>query len=143
MIEVNNKKYCVEIFEEQRNSLKIKVGSKEYIVHIIENGKDGSREILGNDNRISLNKQIGVVQSPIVVEQHFLEENVIQSEIPGRIVKILVNEGDTINEGDTVAVIESMKMEVEVRSPKSGIVKRILVKNGSYINIGQPIILLE
>jgi pyruvate carboxylase len=42
---------------------------------------------------------------------------------PGKLVEVLVDEGDIVREGDTICVIQQMKMELEVRSPRSGVVK--------------------
>lgn len=142
MIELNNKRYDVEIFEEQKNTLRIKIGSKEYIVHVVENDNNSTTQLLSRNTHNKVNEQVGIIQKSIEIGSSLLEENVIFSEIPGRILKILVSEGDRVSMGDTIAVVESMKMEIEIKSPRSGIVKKILVKDGSYVNVGQPIILL-
>lgn len=142
MIELDNKKYDVEIFEEQRNTLRIKIGSKEYIVHVVENDNNNTTQLLSRNTHNKVDEQVGMIQKSIEIGSSLLEENAIFSEIPGRILKILVSEGDRVSMGDTIAVVESMKMEIEIKSPRSGIVKKILVKDGSYVNVGQPIILL-
>jgi len=142
LIELNNKRYDVEIFEEQKNTLRIKIGSKEYIVHVVENDNNSTTQLLSRNTHNKVNEQVGIIQKSIEIGSSLLEENVIFSEIPGRILKILVSEGDRVSMGDTIAVVESMKMEIEIKSPRSGIVKKILVKDGSYVNVGQPIILL-
>ncbi|MEM1560614.1 MAG: biotin/lipoyl-containing protein [Ignisphaera sp.] len=139
---MNNKRYDVEIFEEQKNTLRIKIGSKEYIVHVVENDNNSTTQLLSRNTHNKVNEQVGIIQKSIEIGSSLLEENVIFSEIPGRILKILVSEGDRVSMGDTIAVVESMKMEIEIKSPRSGIVKKILVKDGSYVNVGQPIILL-
>ena len=53
--------------------------------------------------------------------------------LPGLIMKVLVKEGDTVNEGQPVAVMEAMKMENEIESPVSGKVAEILVSEGENI----------
>lgn len=142
MIELDNKRYDVEIFEEQKDTLRIKIGSKEYIVHVVENYNNSTTQLLSRNTRNKADEQVGMIQKSIEIGSSLLEENVIFSEIPGRILKVLVSEGDRVSVGDTIAVIESMKMEIEIKSPRSGIVKKILVRDGSYVNVGQPIILL-
>lgn len=44
----------------------------------------------------------------------------ISIPFPGKLVEVLVDEGDVIKEGDVICVVQQMKMELEVRSPKSG-----------------------
>ena len=51
--------------------------------------------------------------------------------------------GDVIEEGQTVCIIEAMKLMNEVRSPVSGKVVRILVENGEPVEFGQPLFVLE
>jgi len=142
LIELNNKRYDVEIFEEQKDTLRIKIGSKEYIVHVVENNNNNTTQLLSRNTHNKVNEHVSTIQKSIEIGSSLLEENVIFSEIPGRILKIFVSEGDRVSMGDTIAVVESMKMEIEIKSPRSGIVKKILVKDGSYVNVGQPIILL-
>jgi len=142
LIELNNKRYDVEIFEEQKNTLRIKIGSKEYIVHVVENDNNNTTQLLSRNTHNKVNEHVSTIQKSIEIGSSLLEENVIFSEIPGRILKIFVSEGDRVSMGDTIAVVESMKMEIEIKSPRSGIVKKILVKDGSYVNVGKPIILL-
>ncbi len=60
--------------------------------------------------------------------------------MPGKILKILVREGDQVKVGQGLLVLEAMKMENEIPSPKDGAVKRILVKEGDTVDTGQALI---
>ncbi len=60
--------------------------------------------------------------------------------MPGKILKILVKEGDQVKTGQGLLVLEAMKMENEIPAPKDGIVKKILVKEGDTVNTGDPLI---
>ncbi len=51
--------------------------------------------------------------------------------------------GDTVSEGDTVCIIEAMKILNQIEADKSGIVKAILVENASPVEFGQPLIVIE
>ncbi|MCS7110710.1 MAG: acetyl-CoA carboxylase biotin carboxyl carrier protein subunit [Ignisphaera sp.] len=112
-------------------------------MHVIENGNDISTKLEDENRYTKVDEHVNMIQGTAALERHSLGENVICSEVPGRIVKVFVNEGDSINKGDTVAIVESMKMEIEIKSSRNGVVKKVFAKNGSYINVGQPIILLE
>ena len=63
--------------------------------------------------------------------------------MPGKIVKILVKEGDIIKEGETAIIISAMKMESEYKAPATGMVKRINVAEGDVIQSDQILIELE
>ena len=54
-----------------------------------------------------------------------------------------VKVGDTVNEGDTVCIIEAMKILNQIESDKSGTVKAILVENAQPVEFGQPLIVIE
>lgn len=67
----------------------------------------------------------------------------ITSPLPGSVFAMKCKVGDTVNEGDTVMVLESMKMETEVHSPYSGTVNSILVKEGANVQTGDELILIS
>ena len=51
--------------------------------------------------------------------------------------------GDTVSEGDTVCIIEAMKILNQIEADKSGVVKAILVDNAQPVEFGQPLIVIE
>jgi len=61
----------------------------------------------------------------------------ILSPMPGKIVRVLVQEGEKVDAGQGLLVVEAMKMQNEVRSPKSGTVERLLVKEGQPVNASE------
>ena len=72
-----------------------------------------------------------------------VEGTPVESPTAGNIWKLNVAEGDTVNEGDVVAVLESMKMEIEIYAPASGKVVAIARQEGQQINAGQAIMVLD
>ncbi|MDX1399629.1 MAG: biotin/lipoyl-containing protein, partial [Oceanospirillum sp.] len=72
-----------------------------------------------------------------------VEGTPVESPTAGNIWKLNVAEGDTVKEGDVVAVLESMKMEIEIHAPASGTVIAIARQEGQQINAGQAIMVLE
>jgi len=67
----------------------------------------------------------------------------VKSEITSNVWKILVCVGDDVVEGQELMILESMKMEIPVESPRNGLVKAILVKEGQAINDGQEVLEIE
>ena len=67
----------------------------------------------------------------------------IPAPVPGKIIRIQGSSGDQVQAGDALLVLESMKMEFEVRSPHSGRIKRILVASGDQVDSGQTLVSLE
>ncbi|MEI5682625.1 biotin/lipoyl-binding carrier protein [Mesorhizobium sp. CCNWLW179-1] len=64
----------------------------------------------------------------------------ISSTMAGTIWKLELKEGDAFDLGDTVAILESMKMEIPVEADDSGTVKELLVKEGDTVDEGTHII---
>jgi pyruvate carboxylase len=67
----------------------------------------------------------------------------VGASIPGNILKVLVKEGDAINPGQSLAVIEAMKMETNVLSSVSGTVSKVYVKEGDQVKSGQLLLTIE
>lgn len=70
-------------------------------------------------------------------------ESALLSQIPGKVVSVDVSAGDDISEGDTVCVLESMKMQVSVKAHASGKVKSIRAKTGASVAKGDLIAEIE
>jgi len=57
--------------------------------------------------------------------------------------KNFINVGDSVAEGDTICIIEAMKILNQIEADKSGTVKAILVENGQPVEFGQPLVIIE
>ncbi len=66
--------------------------------------------------------------------------NILEAKLPGTIVSIKVQVGSAISEGDTVLVIEAMKMETEVKSTFTGTIQTIHVQEGNNVSAGDPLV---
>lgn len=67
----------------------------------------------------------------------------VQSPMPGKVIQILVREGDAVSEGQGVIVVEAMKMENELRAPRSGTVASLRVKEGAAVEAGALLLTIE
>ena len=67
---------------------------------------------------------------------------VITSPMPGNILKINVAQGQHVNEGDVLIVLEAMKMENEISATKSGTVAQISVTKGAVVETGTPLVVI-
>ncbi|HLR63825.1 MAG TPA: acetyl-CoA carboxylase biotin carboxyl carrier protein subunit [Pseudogracilibacillus sp.] len=67
----------------------------------------------------------------------------IKANMAGNMWKITAKVGDEVKIGDTVAILESMKMEIPVESEFSGTVKEINVNEGDFINDGDTVVTLD
>ncbi len=74
---------------------------------------------------------------------HADEGKTIMSPMPGKVVKILVSEGEEVTAGQTMIVISAMKMESEFKAAVDGVVRRISVKEGDTVEANKELISIE
>jgi biotin carboxyl carrier protein len=67
----------------------------------------------------------------------------ITAPMPGKVVRLLLHEGDEVEAGAGIAVVEAMKMQNEIKSPKKGTIQKILVSEGAAVNAGDPLAIVE
>ena len=67
----------------------------------------------------------------------------VAAPMPGRIVKVLVNEGDAVVARQGIVVVEAMKMENEVRAPRTGTVKEVRVTQGALVEARTVLVVIE
>jgi biotin carboxyl carrier protein len=67
----------------------------------------------------------------------------LTAPMPGKIVRVLVSQGDEVEAGSGVLVVEAMKMQNEIKSPKKGTIQKILVSEGAAVNAGDVLAIVE
>ena len=67
----------------------------------------------------------------------------VEAHITGTVWKVEVEVGQAVEEGDTVVILESMKMEMPVEAEDEGTVKAILCEEGQSVSEGDPLVVLE
>jgi biotin carboxyl carrier protein len=67
----------------------------------------------------------------------------VVAPMPGKVVRVLVEAGDRVEAGQGLLVVEAMKMQNEIRSPKGGTVERLHVKEGQPVNAGDVLAWVE
>lgn len=119
--------YDVEIKSFENNVAEIDVNGTTYKVDVdVEVKKTKTPTLL----RKEISRKIGEGK---IKKTESTGVTSIKAPLPGSIIKILVNEGDTINKGDNLLIMEAMKMENNVLAEKSGIIKTIKVAVGDSV----------
>lgn len=67
----------------------------------------------------------------------------IKTAMPGKVVRVLAETGAEIKTGESVIVVEAMKMQNEMKSPKDGIIKEIRFAEGATVNAGDVLVVIE
>ena len=71
------------------------------------------------------------------------DEGALISQMPGKVVKLMTKVGATVTKGETLLILEAMKMENEIKSSADGVIKAIHVKEGQALDAGQVMIEIE
>ncbi len=130
---INGKQYNVEIKDFQVKSAKVDVNGKVFDVEI--NYPESTPAMTVPRPVPSSDKKEEPEVKKVVV-------NSIKAPMPGLIIKLDVNVGDTVTIGQKVAVMEAMKMENDINSTYAGTVKEINVKEGDNVQENQTLIVI-
>lgn len=133
---IGGKKYDVEISSVEGKNAKVSVNGKAYDV------------VLGEDFAaapaapapVAAPVEAAPVAAPAAAPSG--KETPVPSPMQGTVVEVKVAEGQAVKSGDTVIVIESMKMEVEISATADGVVKSVLVRKGDQLEEGQNVVIL-
>ncbi|MGE5634329.1 MAG: acetyl-CoA carboxylase biotin carboxyl carrier protein subunit [Deltaproteobacteria bacterium] len=141
-IKVNETIYDIEIIGN-----KVTVDGKEIEVNVNEDkiiikGKTFNIDFTeeGDPSIMIINGMVYVVSKGNL---GYLSVNEIKAPMHGKIVNILVNEGDQVNNGQVLIVLEAMKMENQIRSPRKGTIRNIKIVNDQSVKIGDTLLTFE
>jgi biotin carboxyl carrier protein len=119
-LRIGNMAYEIKL-ERVANEFHLWVGSKRFAAEVRDPRSLRSRAHAGNDHG----------------------PRKITAPMPGKVVRLLVREGDEVQPGAGVAVVEAMKMQNEIKSPKKGTVQKILIGEGAAVNAGDVLAIVE
>ena len=74
--------------------------------------------------------------SPRTATDVVVSEGAVTAIMPGKIIRVLVAEGDQVAEGEVICILEAMKMENELKAPKAGTVQVLRVQPGQEVEMG-------
>jgi biotin carboxyl carrier protein len=120
IITVNDKKYEVEVEEVKKSNISVPVSSNNSNGNIVNNKVvlPGVSESKSNSNSSAK----------------------INAPMPGSILRVNVSKGDSVTKGQSLIILEAMKMENEIKSPVDGKISFIKVTKGESVNLGQTLL---
>jgi biotin carboxyl carrier protein len=145
--EINGKRYRVRIREIHGDKAVVQVNDQNYQVGFstaqVPDPKTAGPEAYPASPAGAPSPEAAAPAPASVKPLQAPSNGVITAPMPGVILKVLVDEGDMVNAGDTVMIIEAMKMENEIKAPVSGTVKSISVESGDSVNTGEALMQIE
>ena len=113
------------------NEFTVSVNGKAYAVKL-----EGDKASV-NGKTYDVSVKAGIEKQAAAVSSGAGEN--VKAGVPGNVLRIEAQAGTSVNEGDTIMVLEAMKMEIEVKSPKAGVVQSVAVNQGDKVVTGQTL----
>jgi len=132
---INKEKYKAKILEYKGDMIRVEVNGNEYKVELEPDRSSTVPKLVRSAKR---KPEINISSSGSGVKRS--QAKGVKAPIPGLIHTVLIKEGDRVNKGDAVIILEAMKMESEITSNTTGKVKKIMVKEGDTVQEGDLLI---
>lgn len=132
----NNAKKCDEV-----KTYSVLVNGNSYNVQVAE----GESKFAGVKSVAQTPSQSKPAEAPKAENKTVSsgDSNEVLATLPSNVFKILVKVGDKVSKGQNVVILEAMKMEINIESPKDGVIKEILVNQGDTVDSNQVLAIVE
>ena len=137
-VRVSGKKYEVEVKEISPSVFEVEVNGKKATIEVEEIGVK-LKKVVKTEVAVKETKEVKEVKR----EEVKVEGNAITAPMAGTVTKILKNEGDEVKAGETVLIIEAMKMENPITAPSDGVISKIVVNEGDKVATGDALVYLS
>jgi biotin carboxyl carrier protein len=145
LIKINDKDHQIKILNMDSKGIEFLFDQKYHKVKYLENSTNEIKLVIDN--------------TPITINLHSKFDKIVyknsggggtgnaqlalKSQIPGKVVSIAKQEGESVKQGDVICTLESMKMQVSVKAHKDGTLKSIKIKQGNSVAKGDMIAEIE
>ena len=136
---INGNDYNVAINSTNGNLADVTVNGVSYQVEM-ENSMPAAAPVQAAPQASAPAPQPAAAAAPAPAAKPAGEGKAVTSPLPGVIIEVSVKEGDTVADGQKVAVLEAMKMENEIQAEKAGVVTKIHVSKGDSVLEGASIV---
>lgn len=142
-VSVDGNEFLVDGKKTSRTNYSLIVDSRSFEIEVDHTGDEYRVLVDGRNYRVNLiderRARVGGAQGGIELQGR----QKVSVPMPGKVIAVLVSEGDSVEKGQGLVIVEAMKMENEVRSPIAGAVKEIKVKSGDAVEGGAVLVIVE
>ncbi len=139
---LGDRSFEAEIRPISANTMLLVVDGRSHLVHIARE-KDKLHAALDGEVFVLLKPGVGEKRYEKGEERAREATPVVTAPMPGKVIKVCVSEQETVRKNQTLAIVEAMKMENEIKSPLEGRVKKIFVTAGELVDSEKPLLELE
>ncbi len=117
-------------------------GGRTSRIHLARDGERAFVSVAGREFVIT--EPLPGTRGPLEGDEAGVQGSfLVKSPMPGRVIKLSVGEGQPVRKNQALAIVEAMKMENEIQSPAEGIVKKIHVSVGEFVDSEKPLMEIE
>ena len=124
-------------------NLRVTVNGVEYDVQVEEMDEVSSNVEADENKNKSLNKFETPKEKSVKPSPAFSDAESVNAPMPGTILSINVNKGDSVKKGQVLLILEAMKMENEIIAPKDGTVESVNVNKGENVESGVSLVFIR
>ncbi len=157
---IEDKEYMLELVKQDKNELLVSLGKKDHqvsfefldenevllsidgkIYSVVFNSKLNSFSVFINGKSFKVKKK----STHQILRDRNTEQKKrdVKTSMPGKIIKVLAQEGENVQEGQAVLILEAMKMQNEIKSPQKGQIVRIFPHAGESVETGALLFSVE
>jgi 3-methylcrotonyl-CoA carboxylase alpha subunit len=133
-VTIGDRAYEVQVLHSRAGEVTFKVDG---ITHTAFSAHAGSTHFVAVDGEVFALKK---PETRRARRQYHRSEDNLTASMPGQITKVLDSEGDSVERGQPLFVLEAMKMEIKIAVPRDGRVGKVLVKPGQVVDRGQALL---
>jgi len=133
-VSIEDRVYAVSMGQSGSGEMLLIVNGERHVAHMAQNG---------STHYVALDGHIVELTQPNTSRTHRRHnhgEDSLTASMPGQVTKVLVTEGDAVERGQGLLILEAMKMEIRVAAPHAGRVAKVSVSEGQVIDRGQVLV---
>ncbi len=138
-VSLDGKTYEVSIDFIQADEFLMKIDGRVYDAIVTTNSNSYSVSLNGKDIHIAKKTALQLLRG----KNSVAKKKEVKTSMPGRIVKVMIKEGDEVEEGQPVMILEAMKMQNEIKAPQPGKVISIRPKEGESVETNSLLFVVE
>lgn len=146
-VKINDKQFVLDALRMEEGAMHLIIEGKSYRVRILDSDKETKSYTLsvnGHSYEVALSDEMDQLLNRLGFSAAASKKvNEVKAPMPGLVLKLIARVGDTVNKGDSLLLLEAMKMENIIKSPGEGIVKAIRVNPGDKVEKNTVLIEFE
>jgi biotin carboxyl carrier protein len=142
-VSVDGNEFLVDGKKTGRTNYSLIVDNRSFEIEVDPKGDEYRVLVDGRNYRVNLMDERRVRTSGALAAEGIQGRQTVSVPMPGKVIAVLVAEGDLVEKGQGLVIVEAMKMENEVRSPITGAVREIKVKQGDTVEGGASLVIVE